>query len=144
MELPNLGRQCNESSCLQLDFLPLQCKCSKFFCSEHFKSHVQTCPELQTNREVILMKLDDLYTCSSSNCKIKSIVPITCETCKKHFCIAHRHFADCFPNDEELLAAKVKRDAQSLIQFNKAKAAVDKEVPKYIHTYIQEILHFPF
>lgn len=128
MELPHIGQQCSESNCKQLDFLSLQCKCAKFFCSKHFKRHVQECPELQSNRDSILRRLHDLYGCAKINCKIKSVVPITCETCKQHFCIAHRHFADCLPNDAQFLAAETEKGARSVKLFNEAKAAVDKQV----------------
>ncbi|XP_059163166.1 AN1-type zinc finger protein 2A-like isoform X2 [Physella acuta] len=46
MELPHLGQHCNESTCKQLDFLPMTCDaCSKIFCRDHimYKSH--KCPE---------------------------------------------------------------------------------------------------
>jgi hypothetical protein len=38
MELPDIGKQCNEPSCRQLDFLPLKCEvCRGSFCSDHYK-----------------------------------------------------------------------------------------------------------
>lgn len=42
MELPDLGQQCSEVTCKQLDFLPLKCDaCENIFCREHiaYKDH---------------------------------------------------------------------------------------------------------
>lgn len=37
MEFPNLGQHCSESTCRQLDFLPMKCDaCGKVFCVDHF------------------------------------------------------------------------------------------------------------
>ncbi|XP_063789888.1 AN1-type zinc finger protein 2B isoform X2 [Pseudophryne corroboree] len=36
MEFPNLGKHCSESTCKQLDFLPLKCDaCEQIFCKDH-------------------------------------------------------------------------------------------------------------
>nr|ACO15056.1 AN1-type zinc finger protein 2B [Caligus clemensi] len=49
MEFTNLGSQCGESSCRQLDFLPLRCDaCSGMFCSSHHSYETHSCPQRHT------------------------------------------------------------------------------------------------
>ncbi|XP_006815820.1 AN1-type zinc finger protein 2A-like isoform X2 [Saccoglossus kowalevskii] len=42
MEFPDLGQQCSDQTCKQLDFLPMKCdSCSRIFCKDHitYSSH---------------------------------------------------------------------------------------------------------
>lgn len=44
MELSNVGKHCEVSTCRQLDFLPFTCdNCKKIFCSEHRKYENHKC-----------------------------------------------------------------------------------------------------
>lgn len=44
MEFPHLGKNCSESTCKQLDFLPMKCDaCQKVFCKEHVLYHHHNC-----------------------------------------------------------------------------------------------------
>lgn len=44
MELPHLGKHCSQSTCKQLDFLPVKCDaCEKVFCKEHVLYHNHNC-----------------------------------------------------------------------------------------------------
>ncbi|XP_046687484.1 LOW QUALITY PROTEIN: AN1-type zinc finger protein 2B-like [Homalodisca vitripennis] len=44
MEFPHLGKQCAESSCQKLDFLPVKCDaCEKIFCHEHMSYMGHNC-----------------------------------------------------------------------------------------------------
>ncbi|XP_035828414.1 AN1-type zinc finger protein 2A isoform X2 [Aplysia californica] len=46
MEFPHLGQHCNESTCKQLDFLPMKCDaCSKIFCRDHIMYTSHKCPD---------------------------------------------------------------------------------------------------
>ncbi|XP_046369399.2 AN1-type zinc finger protein 2A-like isoform X1 [Haliotis rufescens] len=46
MEFPSLGKHCFESSCKQLDFLPMKCDaCSNIFCRDHIKYDTHSCTE---------------------------------------------------------------------------------------------------
>ncbi|CAL1539759.1 unnamed protein product [Lymnaea stagnalis] len=46
MELPELGKHCNEPSCKQLDFLPMKCDaCSQIFCRDHIVYANHRCPD---------------------------------------------------------------------------------------------------
>ena len=50
MELPDLGKQCEEPSCKQLDFLPIHCKhCEKIFCKNHSSLLGHNCPSQKAN-----------------------------------------------------------------------------------------------
>ncbi|XP_063955310.1 AN1-type zinc finger protein 2A-like isoform X3 [Lytechinus pictus] len=44
MEFPNLGQNCHESTCNQLDFLPMKCdSCSNIFCKDHIRYDQHKC-----------------------------------------------------------------------------------------------------
>lgn len=46
MEFPDLGQNCNEKTCKQLDFLPMKCDaCSQIFCRDHIHYNTHSCPE---------------------------------------------------------------------------------------------------
>lgn len=46
MELPNLGESCHETSCKQLDFLPMKCdSCGNIFCRDHIHYNTHSCPD---------------------------------------------------------------------------------------------------
>lgn len=45
MEFPDLGKHCSESTCKQLDFLPITCDaCKQDFCKDHFSYAGHKCP----------------------------------------------------------------------------------------------------
>nr|XP_023016405.1 AN1-type zinc finger protein 1-like [Leptinotarsa decemlineata] len=132
MELPKIGKQCAQSECNQLDFLPLQCKCGKTFCSEHFYLHVQACETSKIVTDDELTKIGQLFICSSEGCSEKSIIPLICEKCGKHFCVKHRHLTECEPTDADTLAKEREKYAKPVRMFNEAKAVVDQEVEKKI------------
>jgi len=44
MELPHMGSHCEETSCKQLDYLPMKCDaCSRLFCKDHLLYDDHTC-----------------------------------------------------------------------------------------------------
>ncbi|CAH2305320.1 AN1-type zinc finger 2B [Pelobates cultripes] len=44
MEFPDLGKHCSESTCKQLDFLPLKCDaCEQIFCKDHITYVLHNC-----------------------------------------------------------------------------------------------------
>lgn len=128
MELPNLGKQCTEATCKQLDFLPLKCKCGQLYCPEHFQKHAETCTAVVQPKDVELKKIEGLYVCSEEGCKSTSVVPIICERCNKHFCITHRHLTECRQKTAEELAIEKERYAEPVRRFNEAKKIVDGQV----------------
>ncbi|KAM3578613.1 zinc finger, AN1-type domain [Umbelopsis sp. WA50703] len=51
MELPELGKQCNLTTCRQLDFLPYKCAdCKLSFCQEHYQADSHQCQNKQSTR----------------------------------------------------------------------------------------------
>ncbi|KIK99848.1 hypothetical protein PAXRUDRAFT_822300 [Paxillus rubicundulus Ve08.2h10] len=50
-QLLSVGRQCSESSCLLVDFLPFKCQhCSQSFCGEHFLVTAHRCPKYDESK----------------------------------------------------------------------------------------------
>ncbi|XP_070197478.1 AN1-type zinc finger protein 2A-like isoform X2 [Littorina saxatilis] len=46
MEFPDLGKHCSDSTCQQLDFLPMNCDaCGKTFCKDHIGYSTHSCPK---------------------------------------------------------------------------------------------------
>lgn len=128
MEFPETGKNCAESSCKQLDFLPLQCKCGDTFCSEHFATHTQVCSVSRILKEDELQTIENIFVCSNVKCNERSVIPLMCERCKQHYCIKHRHFEQCEEKSAEILAKEVERYTEPVQRFDKAKALVDKQV----------------
>lgn len=134
MELPNIGQQCAVLHCKQLDFLPFVCNCKLVFCREHFLEHQDTCPNKVEDRKIDVEKRIPSYECSENGCKEKSIVPLLCTKCNKHFCIAHRHTlgSGCEKIDEVQLQKAIEKCNAPKTQFQEAKHIVDNEVRNLI------------
>lgn len=128
MEFPNVVTNCAQSSCNQLDFLPLRCECGQVFCSEHFSIHTESCKPSKTVSQNELKTIRDLFVCSHLSCNDRSIVPLICERCKRHFCVKHRHLIECEEKSPVLLAKERERYAEPAQRFGEAKALVDKQV----------------
>lgn len=95
MEFPTLGEHCQKEDCNQVDFLPLQCKCGKIYCRNHFNEHCTTgdCELAPKPREVNLQNDDQIFRCSYSGCRKGNLHEMLCKKCNKHFCIEHRFHA---------------------------------------------------
>ncbi|XP_050296726.1 uncharacterized protein LOC126736432 [Anthonomus grandis grandis] len=132
MELPTLGKHCANDQCKQIDFLPLQCKCGKVFCSEHLQTHRETCEKSRFLTDEELKKIENIFVCSKEGCRERSVVPLVCQRCKKHYCIQHRHLTECKDKTKEELDKERERYAEPVRQFNEAKAIVDKQIENSI------------
>ncbi|XP_059147738.1 AN1-type zinc finger protein 1-like [Physella acuta] len=89
MELPHLGKNCEFTSCNQLDFLPFQCSgCGKTFCLNHKsrEQHNCTAPEAQH----LEFTGERSYPCSWTGCEKRELAPIICHHCELSFCLGHR------------------------------------------------------
>lgn len=128
MEFPSAGQQCSHTLCKQLDFLPLHCQCGKLFCSEHFNLHVLNCQFDRIESEA--RSIQNLYHCSFDGCFETFIIPITCERCKQHFCIKHRHMERCEEKTTEVLAQERELYAAPKRQFEQAKTKVDEQIER--------------
>ncbi|XP_031328342.1 AN1-type zinc finger protein 1-like [Photinus pyralis] len=124
MELPNIGIQCSVSTCKQLDFLPLKCKCGLFFCSDHFNQHSVDCA-IDIANKPNLEASPASYLCSQPLCTTRSYIPLLCEKCSQHFCIAHRHLGTCVPKSSDELTAELDKFTAPVKQFNEIKKKLD-------------------
>ncbi|XP_068239813.1 AN1-type zinc finger protein 1-like [Palaemon carinicauda] len=123
MEFPELGKQCQVSSCQQLDFLPIKCHfCSALFCKDHFPPQYHDCTGDYNN---IVDKGPGggplRYPCELQGCKDGELAPVICIVCSKNFCLAHRHRDDhgCATNEPQNntlaeAAAKVQKITERL------------------------------
>lgn len=127
MEFPSAGAHCSQENCNQLNFLPHICSCTKTFCSEHFTAHSLIC-HIKDNIVSELKTIDNVFTCSENQCNDRSVVPLVCQNCNKHFCIKHRHIGECKKKTEEEYRAAREKLAIPTNQFNEAKANLDREV----------------
>lgn len=130
MEFPNIGKQCAHSLCKQLEYLPLVCKCGEIFCSEHYNIHTQYCEVSNFLTEAKSKEIKNVLICSYVNCKERSIVPLICGRCKKHFCVKHRHLVECDDKDEKTLRSEKEKYAAPIRAFNEVKTVVDKQLEK--------------
>lgn len=124
MELPDLGKVCADPSCKRLDFLPVQCHlCELIFCSEHLFPHQDNVHKSRFVPE--LKKIEDVYVCSQDGCKERSVVPLKCPQCAKHYCVRHRHVNECEAKSlDEIEREKEKYHAPQR-QFAQAKSVVE-------------------
>jgi len=102
MEFPDLGKQCCEKSCRQLDFLPMKCDaCSLIFCKDHLQYDTHTCAGLyKKNIQVPVCPLcnqpipvsrgsvPDLAVSEhiENNCKVRSKEKVFSNKCNKSKC----------------------------------------------------------
>ncbi|XP_076355257.1 AN1-type zinc finger protein 2B-like isoform X1 [Tachypleus tridentatus] len=115
MEFPDLGEQCTDPTCNQLDFLPLKCDaCSKIFCKDHlpygqhncekaYQKDVQVpvCPLCNKPVSVKRGEPPDITVgehidrdCLSDPAAERKLIPVICSQCKQNFCLKHRHQTD--------------------------------------------------
>ncbi|KAK9886696.1 hypothetical protein WA026_017613 [Henosepilachna vigintioctopunctata] len=131
MEFPSIGSQCCQDNCMQLDFLPNICSCGKSFCKEHFINHSLVC-QLTDNVVSELRTIDGVFICTEDGCNERSIIQLLCSSCRKHFCVKHRHIGDCIPKtEEEYRTARQKLEAP-LNQYREVKSEVDRVISKNI------------
>ena len=91
----NIGTQCENMECKQLDFLPIQCSsCKKFFCKLHSHQTSHRCDNISDNliiHDSSLLVNHHHESCSFDNCNNDEIVRIACPYCNLKFCLNHRH-----------------------------------------------------
>jgi len=133
MELPAIGQHCSEPNCKQLDFLPFKCKCEQIFCVEHFTNHTLECPAICHPNQPNLEGTKAEYVCAHPSCTNKSYVPLLCQKCDKHFCVAHRHVVQCSEKDPEVVAEELEKFTAPVREFNNAKMEVDKQLDEKIN-----------
>ncbi|XP_059052201.1 AN1-type zinc finger protein 1-like [Achroia grisella] len=139
MEFPTLGEHCQYSNCNQTDFLPLQCKCGKVFCREHFNTHClsKSC-ELAPEPKTVNLKSDDqIFKCSEKGCRKGNLHEMKCLKCNKHYCIEHRFHPTCPEIDDETMAIKVEQFEAPRRQFAEANKHLQEKITENIRKALQ-------
>ncbi|KAJ8975932.1 hypothetical protein NQ317_014892 [Molorchus minor] len=95
--------------------------------TKHFRTHLQICEVSKYISEEELTKIQNVFVCSHADCSERSIVPLICERCQKHYCVRHRHLTQCVEKDPDALAAEKEKYAAPIRQFQEAKAVVDMQ-----------------
>ncbi|RDB24190.1 AN1-type zinc finger protein 1 [Hypsizygus marmoreus] len=97
--LLHIGAQCSHSPCKEIDFLPIICKCNKYFCKTHISPDVHQCPVDLTSNNPTNLPFVKLQRCAAERCGKPSLnafnggqgsVP-TCSQCQRSFCADHRY-----------------------------------------------------
>ncbi|XP_075978020.1 AN1-type zinc finger protein 1-like [Anticarsia gemmatalis] len=139
MEFPTLGEHCQFQDCNQTDFLPLQCKCAKVFCREHFNEHCLSgdCELAPKPKEVNLKNDDQIFRCSDKGCKKGNLHEMLCAKCNKHYCIEHRFHPSCPEIDDETMAAKIEQFEAPWRQFREANKHLQEKITENIRKALQ-------
>lgn len=139
MEFPTLGENCQYEGCNRVDFLPLQCKCAKVFCRDHFNAHCLSgeCELAPKPTEVNLKNEDQIYKCSEKGCKKGNLHEMLCGKCKKHYCIQHRFHPSCPEIDDETMALKIEQFQAPRRQFEKANKHLQEKITEKIRKSLQ-------
>ncbi|KAF9807510.1 hypothetical protein SFRURICE_006006 [Spodoptera frugiperda] len=139
MEFPTLGEHCQYKDCNQVDFLPLQCKCGKVFCREHFNEHCLSgeCELAPKPKEVNLKNDDQIFRCSEKGCRKGNLHEMLCSKCHKHFCIEHRFHPSCPEIDDETMAAKIEQLEAPRRQFREANKHLQEKITENIRKALQ-------
>lgn len=139
MEFHTLGEHCQFENCNRIDFLPLQCKCGKVYCREHFMEHCLSgeC-ELAPKPKDVNLKCDDkIFKCFEKGCKRGSLHEMLCSKCNKHYCIEHRFHPSCPEIDEETLAAKKEIIEAPKRQFREANKHLQEKITENLRKALQ-------
>ncbi|KAJ0176413.1 hypothetical protein K1T71_007592 [Dendrolimus kikuchii] len=139
MEFPTLGENCQFVGCNQIDFLPLQCKCAKVFCRDHFNIHCLSgeCELAPKPKEVNLRNDDQIFKCSEKGCKKGNLHEMLCEKCNKHYCIEHRFHPSCPEIDDKTMALKIEQLEAPRKQFQEANKHLQEKITENIRKALQ-------
>ncbi|KAF8803583.1 hypothetical protein BYT27DRAFT_7109719 [Phlegmacium glaucopus] len=95
MDLPQIGAHCSLDTCNILDFLPIKCRCNKFYCSAHINPDHHAClanPTTALSLNVITGTDKFRVVCALHGCEKASLgKEETCSACHRSFCVNHRH-----------------------------------------------------
>lgn len=98
MDLDPIGAHCSLSSCNELDFLPIQCRCTKYFCRHHITPESHSCPVDPAALNLSRAPFEKLQRCAVEKCgkpTLESFIAIPSDdqgrspavcVCQKSFC----------------------------------------------------------
>lgn len=91
-DLGAIGQHCSLPSCNLLDFLPIKCElCGLVFCKEHYSVTAHKCEKYQEQAEAPhVSRPFESFACSLEGCSARERVQVTCEFCRRDFCMRHR------------------------------------------------------
>ncbi|KIK83701.1 hypothetical protein PAXRUDRAFT_832036 [Paxillus rubicundulus Ve08.2h10] len=131
MDLDLIGKHCTLRTCNELDFLPIQCSCLRWFCSLHISPDNHDCSTVvQRQLQPFLPSTGVRARCASAGCSrpsLDSAVSTTdlpyegqrsnacCPGCRVSFCVDHRHRPSHSCTDSSLRKEKVKNEAARAI-----------------------------
>ncbi|KAJ6611754.1 hypothetical protein B0H10DRAFT_2054953 [Mycena sp. CBHHK59/15] len=95
-----IGSQCSHPSCREVDFLPILCNCSLYFCRHHSSADAHACTYDRSIEQ--LPSSSKLQRCAADGCTKPSLdsfvasdaagrIPAACAHCQVSFCADHRH-----------------------------------------------------
>ncbi|KIY69598.1 hypothetical protein CYLTODRAFT_372403 [Cylindrobasidium torrendii FP15055 ss-10] len=96
----DVGRQCNQSNCHQVDFLPIRCSCTAYFCRDHITPDAHECPTHVSSNTSSPSGAQPLDRCSLEHCEKPSLGAFAaeeakkdalCTRCRLAFCAEHRY-----------------------------------------------------
>ncbi len=92
-DLLDIGSQCSLSSCSQVEFLPIKCRCDLIFCKEHIIPDAHDCRLASTTRVVSDSTLPKFQRCAAPKCSKPSLDAFSaqgsaaqCARCSQSFC----------------------------------------------------------
>ncbi|KAJ7285579.1 hypothetical protein C8J57DRAFT_1050902 [Mycena rebaudengoi] len=94
--------QCASELCRELDFLPILCRCDRYFCSQHSSADAHACPFNRVAEPSLEPGSSKLQRCAVEKCNNPSLesfiasdsmgrTPAVCPHCQAAFCAQHRH-----------------------------------------------------
>ncbi|XP_028648659.1 AN1-type zinc finger protein 1 [Erpetoichthys calabaricus] len=91
----DIGKHCSVRECNLKDFLPFVCDgCSGVYCLEHRSRDSHCCSQISVKKQCVKSEQSTSYPCNYQGCFGKEPLPVVCQHCEKHFCLAHRHQQD--------------------------------------------------
>jgi len=101
LEMLDIGSQCSHSPCAEIDFLPIYCRCHRYFCRAHSSADAHSCTYFVAPTPTDLPPVP-LQRCAVDTCTKPSLesfvrsdadgrTPAKCSGCQGSFCAEHRH-----------------------------------------------------
>ncbi|KAJ7172741.1 hypothetical protein C8R46DRAFT_163732 [Mycena filopes] len=97
-----IGSQCSQPLCKEIDFLPILCRCQLYFCRTHSSTDDHDCTWVKPT-QAAAGPSTPLQRCAADKCSKPSLeafvsssdaqgrTPATCPHCHASFCAEHRH-----------------------------------------------------
>ncbi len=94
-DLLDVGSQCSQNNCRQIDFLPLRCSCDLYFCRDHILPDAHTCRLLGTATPHSSDPAAKFQRCALAECSNASLDAFSAAEAKSAASCSHCHLAFC-------------------------------------------------